>query len=187
MWIFLALIPVAHCGLLGAGVGEGSCAAAPYRTPSNQLKWPRGCPGSHPCCSEYGYCQTKNDWWAKKFRDCNGESNGIALPYETIQAEAQFAQGGGVGGHSGGGGWPSNGNGGVSGGSNNIGCGSGGCNSGYSNGGSTWMQRRTLWRRMWEWRVWRNRAQWGSREFGFWFKPRLSIPTKWRLSKKWAE
>merc|ERR1712002_259776 len=130
-WLLLTVIPAAWCGLLGAGVGEGSCAAAPYRTPSNKLKWPHGCPGSHPCCSEYGYCQTRADWWAQKFRDCNGESNGIALPQETIIAEAQFAQSGG-----GGGGWSSGGDG-FSGGTNNIGCGNGGCSSGYPNGGSS--------------------------------------------------
>merc|ERR1712126_576358 len=44
-----------HAGLLGAGTGEGSCAAAPFRALA--VKWPAGCPASAPCCSEYGYCQ----------------------------------------------------------------------------------------------------------------------------------
>merc|ERR1711962_226273 len=42
-------------GLLGAGTGGGSCAAAPFR--STSLQWPLGCPESAPCCSEFGYCQ----------------------------------------------------------------------------------------------------------------------------------
>merc|ERR1712179_668845 len=72
-------------GLLGAGTGEGSCAAAPYRALA--VKWPAGCPATAPCCSEYGYCQTESNWHAGVFRDCNGVSNGIPLPEETIHAE----------------------------------------------------------------------------------------------------
>merc|ERR1712133_142067 len=74
-----------HAGLLGAGTGEGSCAAAPFRALA--VKWPAGCPASAPCCSEYGYCQPEENWRAGVFRDCNGVSNGIALPPETINAE----------------------------------------------------------------------------------------------------
>merc|ERR1711909_36916 len=46
-----------------------------------------GCPATAPCCSEYGYCQTESNWHAGVFRDCNGVSNGIPLPEETIHAE----------------------------------------------------------------------------------------------------
>ena len=64
-----------HGGLLGAGTGGGSCAAAPFRCSrrffilgncfltveqkfrSTSLQWPLGCPESAPCCSEFGYCQ----------------------------------------------------------------------------------------------------------------------------------
>ena len=64
-----------HGGLLGAGTGGGSCAAAPFRCirrifilgnffltveqkfRSTSLQWPLGCPESAPCCSEFGYCQ----------------------------------------------------------------------------------------------------------------------------------
>ena len=42
-------------GLLGAGEGEGSCAAPPFR--AHYVKWTHGCPGFAPCCSEYGYCR----------------------------------------------------------------------------------------------------------------------------------
>jgi len=38
------------------------------------------------------------------------------------------------------------------------------------------MWRQGLWRR------WADRSSW---KFGFWFQPRLGIPTKGRLSKKW--
>ena len=42
-------------GLLGAGQGEGSCAAPPFR--AAYVKWSGGCPGFAPCCTEYGYCR----------------------------------------------------------------------------------------------------------------------------------
>ena len=42
-------------GLLGAGHGEGSCAAPPFR--AYAVKWSYGCPGFAPCCSEFGYCR----------------------------------------------------------------------------------------------------------------------------------
>merc|ERR1711994_415308 len=72
-------------GLLGAGTGEGSCAAAPFRALA--VKWPLGCPASAPCCSEYGYCQPEASWHAGAFRDCNGVSNGRPLAPEAIAAE----------------------------------------------------------------------------------------------------
>merc|ERR1712115_398436 len=74
-------------GLLGAGHGEGSCAAAPFRTPVEALKWPAGCPAGAECCTEYGYCRPQAEWLAKQFRDCNGVSNGIPLPLDVIDAE----------------------------------------------------------------------------------------------------
>ena len=49
------LVSSASCGLLGYGKGEGSCAAAPFR--SYEVKWAYGCPPFAPCCSEFGYCR----------------------------------------------------------------------------------------------------------------------------------
>merc|ERR1712200_165351 len=74
-----------HAGLLGAGTGEGSRAAAPFRALA--VKCPLGCPASAPCCSEYGYCQPEASWHAGAFRDCNGVSNGRPLAPEAIAAE----------------------------------------------------------------------------------------------------
>merc|ERR1711973_620499 len=74
-----------HGGLLGAGTGGGSCAAAPFR--STSLQWPLGCPESAPCCSEFGYCQIEANWRAGLFRDCNGLSNGRPLEPAAIAAE----------------------------------------------------------------------------------------------------
>merc|ERR1719447_461538 len=72
MWSRVAVVLLSaascHAGLLGAGTGEGSCAAA-------------------PCCSEYGYCQPEASWHAGAFRDCNGVSNGRPLAPEAIAAE----------------------------------------------------------------------------------------------------
>merc|ERR1711973_1048760 len=76
-----------HGGLLGAGTGGGSCAAAPFR--STSLQWPLGCPESAPCCSEFGYCQIEANWRAGLFRDCNGVSNGRPLEPAAIAAENQ--------------------------------------------------------------------------------------------------
>merc|ERR1711962_1064356 len=76
-----------HGGLLGAGTGGGSCAAAPFR--STSLQWPLGCPESAPCCSEFGYCQIEANWLAGLFRDCNGVSNGRPLEPAAIAAENQ--------------------------------------------------------------------------------------------------
>merc|ERR1712013_546049 len=76
-----------HGGLLGAGTGGGSCAAAPFR--STSLQWPLGCPESAPCCSEFGYCQIEANWHAGLFRDCNGVSNGRPLEPAAIAAENQ--------------------------------------------------------------------------------------------------
>merc|ERR1712002_420564 len=69
--------------------GEGSCAAAPFRAAA--VKWAGGCPASHPCCSEYGYCQIRENWQTGVFRDCNGVSNGTPLPPDTIAAEQAAA------------------------------------------------------------------------------------------------
>merc|ERR1712055_904872 len=74
-------------GLLGAGRGGGSCAAAPFR--SSSVQWPLGCPESAPCCSEFGYCQIEANWHAGLFRDCNGVSNGRPLEAASIAAENQ--------------------------------------------------------------------------------------------------
>merc|ERR1712168_1190145 len=76
-----------HGGLLGAGTGGGSCAAAPFR--SSSVQWPLGCPDSAPCCSEFGYCQIEANWHAGLFRDCNGVSNGRPLEAAAIAAENQ--------------------------------------------------------------------------------------------------
>merc|ERR1712212_833265 len=84
------LVPfLASCdgGLLGAGTGGGSCAAAPFR--SSSVQWPLGCPESAPCCSEFGYCQIEANWHAGLFRDCNGVSNGRPLEAAAIAAENQ--------------------------------------------------------------------------------------------------
>merc|ERR1719432_421605 len=84
------LVPfLASCdgGLLGAGRGGGSCAAAPFR--SSSVQWPLGCPESAPCCSEFGYCQIEANWHAGLFRDCNGVSNGRTLEAAVIAAENQ--------------------------------------------------------------------------------------------------
>merc|ERR1719242_82021 len=78
-------------GLLGAGEGDGSCGAPPFRAERGALAWPEGCPAWAPCCTEYGYCHSKTSWEQKLFRDCNGESNGIELPAETLLAEAEAA------------------------------------------------------------------------------------------------
>merc|ERR1711862_785496 len=78
-----------HAGLLGAGTGEGSCAAAPFRAAA--VKWPLGCPSYSPCCTEYGYCRGADEWSAGGFRDCNGISNGLPLPESVFVAENQAA------------------------------------------------------------------------------------------------
>merc|ERR1712133_324037 len=85
--ILLSYTASCYAGLLGAGHGEGSCAAAPFRTPIEALKWPAGCPAGAECCTEYGYCRPQAEWLAKQFRDCNGVSNGIPLPLDVIDAE----------------------------------------------------------------------------------------------------
>merc|ERR1712172_2413 len=89
MWSRVAVVILSaascHAGLLGAGNGEGSCAAAPFRALA--VKWPLGCPASAPCSSEYGYCQPETSWHAGAFRDCNGVSNGRPLAPEALAAE----------------------------------------------------------------------------------------------------
>merc|ERR1712243_202799 len=97
MWSRLAVVCVflsasCHAGLLGAGTGEGSCAAAPFR--SVAVKWAGGCPAYASCCSEYGYCRPEAEWAAGSFRDCNGVSNGTPLPEDALQAEAIAAASG---------------------------------------------------------------------------------------------
>merc|ERR1712002_18114 len=92
MWYRVAVVIISltascHGGLLGAGTGEGSCAAAPFRAPAGALKWPLGCPAGAECCSEYGYCRSQAEWSAGGFRDCNGVSNGRPLAAEAIDAE----------------------------------------------------------------------------------------------------
>ena len=46
-------------GLLGAGEGPGSCLAPPFRSDPDNVAWTEGCPDWAPCCSEYGFCQTR--------------------------------------------------------------------------------------------------------------------------------
>merc|ERR1712038_1617396 len=95
MWsrvaVLVTLTASCHAGLLGAGYGEGSCAAAPFRTNPLDIKWKAGCPATAPCCSEYGYCRGAEEWNAGGFRDCNGISNGLALKPEVLEAEAVAA------------------------------------------------------------------------------------------------
>merc|ERR1712013_891648 len=83
-----------EAGLLGAGSGGGSCAAAPYRTPVSQLQWPGGCPASNSCCSEFGYCYPRESWASGAFRDCNGQSHGRPLEAAAVAAEQAAAAGG---------------------------------------------------------------------------------------------
>jgi len=96
MWSRVAVVIVSltascHGGLLGAGTGEGSCAAAPFRAPAGALKWALGCPAGAECCSEYGYCRAQSEWVAGAFRDCNGVSNGRPLAADAIAAENEAA------------------------------------------------------------------------------------------------
>merc|ERR1712128_345449 len=72
-------------------MGEGSCAAAPFRANVAAIKWIGGCPAGAECCSEYGYCRAQAEWAAGAFRDCNGISNGRPLAPEAIDAENQAA------------------------------------------------------------------------------------------------
>merc|ERR1739848_510051 len=87
--ILLSVSASCHAGLLGAGTGEGSCAAAPFRAAA--IKWPLGCPSFAPCCTEYGYCRKAEEWATGNFRDCNGISNGLPLPESVFVAENQAA------------------------------------------------------------------------------------------------
>ena len=77
---------------MGAGVGEGSCPAAPFRSPLEALKWPSGCPAGAECCTEFGYCRPQAEWVAGAFRDCNGVSNGMPYPSDVIKAESAAAE-----------------------------------------------------------------------------------------------
>merc|ERR1712083_520845 len=76
---------------LGAGTGEGSCPAAPFRANAAAIKWTLGCPAGAECCTEYGYCRSQAEWVAGAFRDCNGVSNGRELPADAIAAENEAA------------------------------------------------------------------------------------------------
>jgi len=80
-----------HAGLLGAGTGEGSCPAAPFRANAAAIKWTLGCPAGAECCTEYGYCRSQAEWAAGAFRDCNGVSNGRPLAADAIAAENEAA------------------------------------------------------------------------------------------------
>merc|ERR1719219_1784238 len=97
MWTRVAVVlaVTASCvqgGLLGAGTGEGSCAAFPFRAAA--VKWALGCPAYASCCTEYGYCRGEDEWRAGGFRDCNGVSNGRPLPADAINAENNAAAAG---------------------------------------------------------------------------------------------
>merc|ERR1711936_183842 len=85
----LLLAAGSQAGLLGAGAGDGSCGAVPYRAVT--VQWVAGCPEYASCCSEYGYCRAREEWQAGGFRDCNGESNATPLPADTIIAELTAA------------------------------------------------------------------------------------------------
>ena len=89
--LVLVCLEPGQAGLLGAGQGDGSCGAPPFRADTADLAWPEGCPAWASCCTEYGYCHPRSSWQEELFRDCNGESNGSPLPADTIQAEAEAA------------------------------------------------------------------------------------------------
>merc|ERR1711872_988199 len=89
--VVVSLSASCHAGLLGAGTGEGSCPAAPFRADAGLLKWPLGCPAGAECCTEYGYCRSQAEWAAGAFRDCNGVSNGRPLAADAIAAENEAA------------------------------------------------------------------------------------------------
>merc|ERR1712013_535824 len=89
--LLLSLSASCHAGLLGAGTGEGSCPAAPFRANAAAIKWTLGCPAGAECCTEYGYCRSQAEWVAGAFRDCNGVSNGRELPADAIAAENEAA------------------------------------------------------------------------------------------------
>ena len=80
--------------MIGAGTGVGSCRAFPYR--AEEVDW-EVCPQEVPCCNEYGYCRSREEWSELQFRDCNGVSNGIDLPKQVLQLENAL---GGVAGES---------------------------------------------------------------------------------------
>merc|ERR1712037_303721 len=69
---------------LGAGTGPGSCRAFPFR--AAQVDWDV-CPPELPCCNEYGYCRSREEWGLQNFRDCNGVSNGVKLPDSVLELE----------------------------------------------------------------------------------------------------
>merc|ERR1719447_2617082 len=82
-------LSVAAGQLLGAGSGQGSCSAPPYR--SRVVEYWQGCPEAAPCCNEYGYCRPQEEWLRGVYRDCNQMSNGLALPDQVFQAEQSAA------------------------------------------------------------------------------------------------
>merc|ERR1711936_1333490 len=87
--LVVTLVMETSCQLLGAGSGVGSCRAFPFR--SSNVNWDV-CPPATPCCSEYGYCRTRDEWKQLKFRDCNGVSNGINLPISVLVLEEQLRE-----------------------------------------------------------------------------------------------
>merc|ERR1712128_18617 len=89
--VLVSLSASCHGGLLGAGTGEGSCPAAPFRANAAALKWTLGCPAGAECCTEYGYCRSQAEWAVGAFRDCNGVSNGTPLAADAIAAENEAA------------------------------------------------------------------------------------------------
>merc|ERR1712115_5869 len=86
--LLMGHLPSIEAGLLGAGHGAGSCAAFPNRTPSYELDHVAGCPRYAECCSEFGYCHSRDSWESGNFRDCNGVSNGQPLEGGVIREEA---------------------------------------------------------------------------------------------------
>merc|ERR1711962_933794 len=86
--LLMGHLPPTEAGLLGAGHGAGSCAAFPNRTPSYELDHVAGCPRYAECCSEFGYCHSRDSWESGNFRDCNGVSNGQPLEGGVIREEA---------------------------------------------------------------------------------------------------
>merc|ERR1711971_468323 len=76
------------CGVSAACTGgrewHWSCRAFPFR--AAEVDWDV-CPPELPCCNEYGYCRTREEWGLQNFRDCNGASNGIELPDSVLELE----------------------------------------------------------------------------------------------------